>query len=74
VRAAADVTSRILQSAEMLSTFPHLGRVFDGEVRVLRVPGLPYSIYYETDAEDVTILTVFHDKQRAPRFMPGSKS
>ena len=68
--AALRVATRILQTVELLSDFPKLGRVWeDGSTRALVVPRLPYRIHYRLDehAETVEVLTVIHTRRRPPR-------
>jgi toxin ParE1/3/4 len=66
-RSAAAVIERILESADRLGRFPHMGHV--GQVRGTCewvVPGLPYIIVYEVHAADdlVVVTAVFHGAQK----------
>lgn len=67
-RAAEQVISRILQTAEMFGRFPMLGRVGRVEgTREFAVVGLPYIIVYAIASEtDINVLTVVHSSRRYP--------
>ena len=62
--AATQVVARIRAAAEQLAEFPrmgHVGRVPGTHEWVVR--GLPYIIVYQTSADEVLILGVFHAAQ-----------
>lgn len=65
-RSAHSVINRILESADRLGRFPHLGHA--GRVRGAFewvVPGLPYIVVYRINAADdvVDVIAVFHGAQ-----------
>ena len=67
-RAAADVLSRIRQTAIMFGQFPLLGRRGRiPETREFPVTGLPYTIIYRIASEtEIDVLTVIHQRRRFP--------
>ncbi len=65
-RSAHSVVDRILDSADRLGRFPHLGHL--GRARGTFewvVPGLPYIVIYRIDAHDdvVDVVAVVHGAQ-----------
>ncbi len=68
--AAQDAQTTIRASLDLLTRFPHVGRLVGHEdnpnTRVLAVPRRPYLIYYQVDdsAECVTVITIRHAAQR----------
>lgn len=65
-RSAHSVIDRILESADRLGRFPHLGHVGRGAGTFeWVVPGLPYIVVYRVNADDnvVDIVTVVHGAQ-----------
>jgi toxin ParE1/3/4 len=69
-RSASAVIDRILDSAERLGRFPHMGHV--GRARGTYewvVPGLPYILVYEVQVADdlVAVTAVFHGAQNRER-------
>jgi toxin ParE1/3/4 len=65
--AAERVGRRIENAASGLARFPESGHA--GKVpgtRELVIPGLPYFLIYQVNSDAVTILRVFHDKQKWP--------
>jgi len=67
--AAARVRDRLRSAAERLRRFPQIGRsgAAPGS-REWKVPGLPYVIVHEidADADEVIILGIFHEAQLRP--------
>lgn len=70
VAAAARVASTIRSSTEILTEYPEIGRVYQGEVRRLNVSRYPYAIFYRVDQarSEVIILTIRHGFQLPPNF------
>jgi plasmid stabilization system protein ParE len=65
--AAARVVERLVQSFELLSTRPEIGRPIAGRpVREWTVPGLPYLLPYIV-REDIVILRVYHTRRKRPK-------
>lgn len=69
--AAQDAQTTIRASLDLLTRFPHVGRLVGHEdktpnTRVLAVPRRPYLIYYQVDdsAGRVTIIAIRHAAQR----------
>jgi addiction module RelE/StbE family toxin len=65
---AAVVAARILDSVELLTTHPEIGR--PGRVvgtRELVVPGTPYIIPYRVRGERLELIAVFHGRQKWPK-------
>lgn len=65
--AAARMVTRILDQADRLADFPHIGR--PGRVpgtRELVVTGTPYIVPYRVRDADVELLAVFHGARRWP--------
>lgn len=70
---AERVGRAIVAAGEKLSTFPDMGR--PGRLtgtREFSVPGLPYLIVYEADADAVTILAVFHGARDLSRALKSA--
>jgi plasmid stabilization system protein ParE len=60
------VIDRILESAEQLDRFPHIGRIGRAPgTYELVVPGLPFVVVYQVSADDdvVIVIGVFHCAQ-----------
>jgi toxin ParE1/3/4 len=70
VAAAARVASTIRASTEILSEYPEIGRIHEGEIRRLNVSRYPYAIFYRVDAarQEVIILTIRHGYQLPTSF------
>ncbi len=65
--AAARVAGRILAAAELLPTYPELGRVGRApDTRELAVARTPYLLIYRCQDDLVTILRVLHGAQDWP--------
>jgi addiction module RelE/StbE family toxin len=65
-RSADSVIDRILESTEQLDRFPYIGRIGRAPgTYELVVPGLPYIVVYQVNAEDevVIVIGVFHGAQ-----------
>lgn len=65
-RSADSVIDRLLESTERLGRFPYIGRVGRApNTYELVVPGLPYIVVYQVDADDdeVIVVGVFHAAQ-----------
>jgi toxin ParE1/3/4 len=65
---AGRVIERIVEAAERLGEFPHLGRQSesDPDVRELQVPTMPFLLPYRVAHNRVEILRVFHEAQERP--------
>lgn len=65
---AGRLIDRIVEAAERLTEFPHLGKQSenDPDIRELQVPTLPYLLPYRVAHGRVEILRVFHEAQRRP--------
>ena len=66
-RSAAVVAHRILDTTEVLTTRPHIGRA--GRIagtRELVVAGTPYVIPYRVRRGTLELLAVFHGRQKWP--------
>jgi toxin ParE1/3/4 len=64
-RAALRVVESIVRSAQLLSTFPELGRAVDGtDVREFVLTRYPYILVYENASDAVRIRAVFHHRQQ----------
>jgi toxin ParE1/3/4 len=65
-RSARSVVDRILDSAERLGRFPHMGHVgrAPGTFELV-VPGLPYVVVYRINTDDdvIDVVSVFHGAQ-----------
>jgi toxin ParE1/3/4 len=65
---AAQIAHAIVEKAQLLSTFPRLGRPMTdgGEYRqiVLQVLNAPYVFQYRYDGTRLVILRVFHGRER----------
>jgi toxin ParE1/3/4 len=65
-RSADSVIDRILESTEQLDRFPYIGRIgrAPGTYELL-VPGLPYIVVYQMNADDDVriVIGVFHAAQ-----------
>lgn len=57
-------------STEILTDYPEIGRVYQGEVRRLNVSRYPYAIFYRLDhaRSEVVIPTIRHGFQLPPSF------
>jgi addiction module RelE/StbE family toxin len=65
--AAARTADRILDAAERLEQFPHLGRPGrETATRELVVPRTPYILIYRVRGEVLEMLRVLHGAQRWP--------
>jgi len=67
VTAAATVSTRILEGAELLASFPHAGR--PGRVSGTRervVSRTPYMLVYKVESSLVQILPVYHGARKWP--------
>lgn len=65
-RSADSVIDRILESTERLGRFPSIGRIGRAlGTYELVVPGLPYIVVYQANADDdeVIVIGVFHGAQ-----------
>lgn len=59
--AAKRVASRLLDGADRLRTFPHLGRSGrNPATRELVVAGTPFILVYRLDADAITIVALLH--------------
>jgi toxin ParE1/3/4 len=65
--AAEEMRTRIVKSLKRLREFPRSGRSWRLEgTWELVVPGLPYIVIYEIEAERVVVLTLFHTSREFP--------
>jgi plasmid stabilization system protein ParE len=65
--AAERVAGRVLSTAELLSEYPHLGRVRNATLtRELAVAHTPYLLIYRVTDETVVVLRVLHGAQFRP--------
>jgi len=65
-RSAHAVVDRILDSAERLGRFPHMGHLGRGSGTLeWLVPGLPYIVVYRIDDDEdvIDVIAVFHGAQ-----------
>ena len=65
-RSADSVIDRILESTERLDRFPHIGRIGRAlGTYELVVPGLPYIVVYQVNADDDVVIVIgfFHGAQ-----------
>ncbi len=63
-RSADSTIDRILESAERLGRFPHMGHVGKAPATYeWVVPGSPYIVVYKINADEVDVIAVFHGAQ-----------
>lgn len=69
--AAEQIAGHMLASVARLGTFPELGRpgAVDG-TRELVLTRFPFTIVYASGSEAVTVLRVFHQRQKWPASPP----
>ncbi len=73
--AAESVYRGVMGTAQNLTDFPDIGRV--GRLpgtREFPLPGLPYIVVYQVDADTVTILAVFHGARDLARALKERRS
>jgi toxin ParE1/3/4 len=65
---AGRVIERVIEAAERLGAFPHLGKQSesDPDIRELQVTALPFLLPYRVARGRVEILRVFHEAQERP--------
>ena len=66
-KAAVEIAGRILESVELVTVNPHMGR--SGRIvgtRELAVAGTPYIVPYRIKGERLELIAVFHGRQKWP--------
>lgn len=67
-RAASELVGTIMRVTERLASFPHLGRPARPPSRcVLKVPGVPYRVYYRIVGDEIRITAIRHTSRRPLR-------
>jgi plasmid stabilization system protein ParE len=70
---AARLVERVIQSVEILSSFPHIGRYVpeaEGIPNIREVISNPYRIIYRTEEYRVLILAVIHSARNLAEIEP----
>ena len=66
-QAADRVIDTLLAAAKRLETFPQLGRPSElSDVRLLKIPRIPYLMPYRVQDDAVEVLAVLHERRERP--------